>query len=329
MPEPEKSPSIRSAALGRQVIRKTVEIASGGVRLSVTHRQLVIERPDQEKRTLPCEDIGVLVIDHPQTSYTHSVFTTLLEDGAAIVLCGQNHLPAGLLLSFEAHTTQTERHRAQAAAGEGVKNRAWKLLIAAKLRQQGAVLAHYTGSDAGLSAMARRVRSGDPQNLEATAAQRYWPRLLGGNFRRFREGRPPNSLLNYGYAVVRAATARAVAAAGLIPTLGVHHRNRGNPFCLADDLMEPYRPYVDWRVKAILGSVDVPPALDRPEKAALLSLFNETVLVGGRRLPLLLALHASAASLCRMMTEGSKEILLPEGLPIEPDKIEGETAEDD
>jgi CRISPR-associated protein Cas1 len=307
------------------MIRKTVEIATAGTRLSIAHRQLVIERPEEERRTLPCEDIGVLVVDHPQTSYTHAVFTTLLDEGAAVVLCGPNHLPAGLLLPLDAHTTQTERHRAQAEASDGVKNRAWQLLIAAKVRQQAAVLSHYTGSDAGLSEIARRVRSGDPDNLEALAAQRYWPRLFGPTFRRFRDGPPPNNLLNYGYAVVRAAIARAIAAAGLIPTLGVHHRNRGNPFCLADDLLEPYRPYVDWRVKQITGDRPAP-ELDRPVKAALLSLFNETVVIGERRSPLLLALHGSATSLCRMLTDNSKELVLPVGLPVE---VNDDPREDD
>lgn len=301
------------------MIRKTIEIATPGARLSIAHRQLVIERPDQEKRTLPCEDIGVLVVDHPQTIYTHSVFTTLLEEGAAVVLCGPNHLPAGLLLPLDAHTTQTERHRAQAEVSDAIKNRAWQLLVTAKLRQQSAVLSHYSDGDAGLSEIARRVRSGDPDNLEAMAAQRYWPRLLGPNFRRFRDGPPPNNLLNYGYAILRAAIARAISAAGLIPTLGVHHHNRGNPFCLADDLLEPYRPYVDWRVKDIIGDDGVPRQLDRPVKTALLSLFNETIVVGGRRSPLLLAFHASAASLCRMLTENGKALALPEGLPVGPD----------
>jgi CRISPR-associated protein Cas1 len=143
--------------------------------------------------------------------------------------------------------------------------------------------------------------------------------LLGADFRRFRDGPPPNNLLNYGYAIVRAAVARAIAAAGLIPTLGVHHRNRGNAFCLADDLMEPYRPYVDWRVKDFVRQSEIAKDLDRPAKAAMLSLFNETIVVGGRRSPLLLAIHASAASLCRMLTEGGKELVLPEGLPVGPD----------
>jgi CRISPR-associated protein Cas1 len=287
--------------------------------LYIAHRQLVIERPGEEKRTLPCEDVGVLVVDHPQTSYTHSVFTTLLEQGAAVVLCGPNHLPAGVMLPLDAHTTQTERHRAQAEASAVVKNRAWQLLVAAKLRQQAAVLSSCTDGDAGLTEIARRVRSGDPDNLEAMAAQRYWPRLFGRDFRRLRDGPPPNNLLNYGYAILRAAVARAISAAGLIPTLGVHHRNRGNPFCLADDLLEPYRPYVDWRVKRMIGETRPTKELDRPAKAALLSLFNETVLVGGRRSPLLLAFHASAASLCRMLTEGGKDLILPEGLPIKPE----------
>jgi CRISPR-associated protein Cas1 len=310
------------------VIRKTIEIATAGTRLSVAHRQLVIERPEEERRTLPCEDIGVLVVDHPQTSYTHSVFTTLMEEGAAVVLCGSNHLPAGMLLPFDAHTTQTERHRAQAECGDGVKNRAWQLIVAAKLRQQAAVLSHYTDGDAGLVEIARRVRSGDPDNLEAMGAQRYWPRLFGTDFRRFRDGPPPNNLLNYGYAIARAAVARAVAATGLIPTLGVHHRNRGNPFCLADDLMEPFRPYVDWRVKNFARETAIPKDLDRPAKAAMLSLFNETIVVGGRRSPLLLAVHASAASLCRMLTENGKELVLPEGLPVGPDDTLPEAADE-
>lgn len=310
------------------MIRKTVEIATAGTRLSIAHRQLVIERPEHERRTLPCEDIGVLVVDHPQVSYTHPVFTTLLDEGAAIVLCGANHLPAGLLLPFDAHGTQTERHRAQTEAGDGVKNRAWQLIVSAKLRQQAAVLSHFAAGDAGLSEIARRVRSGDPDNLEALGAQRYWPRLFGADFRRFRDGPPPNNLLNYGYAIVRAAMARAIAAAGLIPTLGVHHRNRGNPFCLADDLMEPYRPYVDWRVKQMTAERQVPKELDRAAKAAALSLFNETVIAGGRRSPMLLAIQTSAVSLCRMLTDNGKELILPEGLPVGSEDGEAPEADD-
>ena len=174
--------------------------------------------------------------------------------------------------------------------------------------------------------MSRRVKSGDPENLEAQAAQRYWPRLFGKDFRRDRDLEGVNALLNYGYAVVRAATARAVVSSGLIPSLGVFHSNRSNPFCLADDLLEPYRPYVDWRVKllAIEAGEYVLRLEDRTTRAALLSIFNETILVGERRIPLLLALHASAASLCRALTGGDPALALPEGLPLVPDLLDFE-----
>jgi CRISPR-associated protein Cas1 len=190
------------------------------------------------------------------------------------------------------------------------------------------VLEHFAGADGGLLAMARRVRSGDPDNLEAQGAQRYWPMLFGKEFRRNRDAPGLNALLNYGYAVVRAATARAVVAAGLIPSLGVFHRNRSNPFCLADDLFEPYRPFVDWRVRRIADQYGADALLDNREvKAALLSLFNETILVGERRSPILLALHASAASLCRALTGDDRKLVLPESLPLAPgllDEPDGE-----
>ncbi len=308
------------------MIRKTVEFTTPGTRLSVAHRQLVVERPDLPKATLPIEDLGVVIVDDVRASYTQAVFIELLAAGATVMVTGRDHLPAGMMLPLDAHHVQTERHLAQVEAGEPVKKRAWQALIQAKIAQQGAMLAHFTGDHGGLAAMAQRVKSGDPDNLEAQAAQRYWPRLFGREFRRDRDADGVNALLNYGYAVVRAATARAVVASGLIPSLGVFHRNRGNPFCLADDLLEPYRPYVDWRVKLLVNECDgVAPKLDdRSARAALLGLFNETILVGGRRTPLLLALHASAASLSRALTGGERTLALPEGLPQSPDLLDFE-----
>lgn len=310
------------------MIRKIVEFATPGTRLSVSHRQLVIERPDHAKATQPIEDLGVVIVDDARASYTQAVFIELLAAGATVMVTGRDHLPAGMMLPLDAHHVQTERHRAQVEAGEPVKKRAWQAIVRAKIAQQGAVLAHFGGDHGGLAPMARRVRSGDPDNLEAQAAQRYWPRLFGKEFRRDRGAEGTNALLNYGYAVVRAATARAVVAAGLIPSLGVYHRNRSNPFCLADDLLEPYRPFVDWRVRLLLDEAggEAPSLDDRPTRAALLSLFNETVVVGGRRTPLLLALHASAASLCRALTGGDRTLALPEGLPLGPDLFDGDGA---
>jgi CRISPR-associated protein Cas1 len=275
------------------------------------------------KATLPIEDLGVVVVDDLRASYTQSVFIELLEAGATVMITGRNHLPLGMMLPLDAHHVQTERHRAQVAVTEPTRKQVWRALVSAKLAQQGHVLAHFTGSDTGLLALAKRVRSGDPENLEAQGAQRYWPRLFGKDFRRDREADGINALLNYGYAVLRAAVARAIVAAGLIPSLGVYHRNRSNPFCLADDLFEPYRPLVDWRVRLILDENDVAPALEeRSARAALLSLLNETVMVGARRLAVLPAIEASAVSLCRVlageaMDPAAKELVLPTGLPLD------------
>ena len=306
------------------MIRKTVEFSTPGTRLSVANSQLVVERPDLPKATLPIEDLGVVIVDDIRATYTQSVFLSLLEVGATVLVTGRDHLPAGMMLPLDAHHVQTERHRAQVETSAPVRKRAWQAIVRAKIVQQATVLSHFTGSHGGLAPMARRVRSGDPDNLEAQAAQRYWPRLFGKTFRRDREADGVNALLNYGYAVVRAAVARGVVAAGLIPSLGVHHRHRGNPFCLADDLLEPYRPYVDWRVRQMAGvdGESAPELAERETRAKLLSLLNETVRVGGRREPLLLALHTSAASLCRTLTGGDRTLALPEGLPVEPDLVD-------
>lgn len=306
------------------MIRKTVEFSTPGTRLSVANSQLVVERPDLPKATLPIEDLGVVIVDDVRATYTQSVFLYLLEAGATVLVTGCDHLPAGMMLPLDAHHVQTERHRAQVETSAPVRKRAWQAIVRAKIVQQATVLSHFTGSHGGLAPMARRVRSGDPDNLEAQAAQRYWPRLFGKTFRRDREAEGVNALLNYGYAVVRAAVARGIVAAGLIPSLGVHHRHRGNPFCLADDLLEPYRPYVDWRVRQMAGEdgESAPDLAERETRAALLSLLNETVHVGGRREPLLLALHTSAASLCRTLTGGDRTLALPEGLPVEPELVD-------
>ena len=307
------------------MLRKTVEFSTPGTRLSVKHSQLVVDRPNLPRATLPIEDLGVVIVDDVRATYTQSVLYSLLEAGATLMVTDRDHLPAGMMLPLDAHHVQTERHRAQIEASAPVRKRTWQALVCAKIKQQATVLSHFAGDDAGLARMARRVRSDDRDNLEAQAAQRYWPRLFGKSFRRNREAEGVNALLNYGYAVVRAAVARAVVATGLIPSLGVHHRHRGNPFCLADDLLEPYRPYVDWRVRQMVGNgaESTPDLSVRRNRGALLSLLNETVRVGGRREPLLLGLHSSAASLCRTLTGGDRTLALPEGLPLQPNLVDG------
>ncbi|HEY1944528.1 MAG TPA: type II CRISPR-associated endonuclease Cas1 [Roseiarcus sp.] len=302
------------------MLRKTIEIATPGTRLSVAHRQLVIERPDTKPATVPIEDVGVLIVDDRRATYTQLVFVELLAAGATVVVTGPDHLPAGMMLPIDAHHIQTERHRAQVDASEPARKQIWRALVAAKLAQQGAALDWFGVTPNGLAEMAKRVRSGDPDNLEAHGAQRYWPLLFGKEFRRDRAAEGINALLNYGYAVVRAATARAVVASGLIPSLGVFHKNRANPFCLADDLFEPYRPFVDWRVKRMTIERAGPPSLnERSTRATLLSLFNETIVVAGRKWPLLLAIETSASSLARTLTGEERKLALPEGMPVAPE----------
>lgn len=307
------------------MLRKTIEVATPGTRLSVAHRQLVIERPEHPKATVPIEDLGVLVIDDARASHTQAVFIECLAAGATIIITGRDHLPTGMMLPMHGHHALTQRHWAQVEAGAPLRKRLWQALVAAKLRQQGRVLKETGKDDAGLTALAGRVRSGDPDNLEAQGAQRYWPRLFGKDFRRDRSADDANALLNYGYAVVRAACARALVASGLIPSLGVWHRNRSNPFCLADDLLEPWRPIVDWTVHGVVTDADAPKSLnDRSTRAALLAIFNETVFVGGKRWPLLLGIEQSAASLAKALTQNNRDaLILPESLPLPPDLLDG------
>ena len=295
--------------------RRTIEIGTPGTRLTVSNRQLVIDRPDQQRVTLPIDDLGVVVIDDTRASYTQSVFMELMKAQATVIITGSDHLPLGMMLPLQGHHLQTERHIAQVDCSQPVRKRIWQELVAAKIRQQGIVLKRFGGEDGGLFELSKRVRSGDPDNLEAQAAQRYWPKLFGASFRRDRDEEGINALLNYGYAVIRAAVARAIVAAGLIPSLGVFHHRRSNPFCLADDLFEPFRPFVDWRVKLLVAEgpfVDDP--LNKGSRAASLSLFNEGVTVAGRRMPLLGAIETSAASLSRALTTRDRILLLPTGL---------------
>jgi CRISPR-associated protein Cas1 len=297
------------------MIKRTIEISSGPTRLSVTHRQLVIEKSDGTQTSIPIEDLGVVIVDHPAVSYTHAVFTDLLAAGAAVVLCSRDHHPAGIFLPIDAHSTQTERHHCQIEATGPFKKQTWARVVRAKIERQADVIQEVVGRDEGLRSLSTRVRSGDPDNLEAQAAQRYWKVLFGKEFRRGRDGNGPNKALNYGYAIIRAAIARAIAGSGLIPSLGLHHHNRSNPFCLADDLMEPYRPFIDLKVSELVRSGHTLEELDRTAKTVLLSVLNETIQIGDRRTPVGLAIHQTTASMARGYETGKPQQLdLPSSL---------------
>jgi CRISPR-associated protein Cas1 len=275
--------------------------------------QMVIERDGQPDTTVPLEDVAIIVVSHPQAVFTNGVYSEFLKLGGAVVVCDRDYSPAGLLLPLVGHTTQQERFEAQAAAPLPLKKRLWGQIVRAKVERQGAVLRAERGDDAGLRAIALRVHSGDAGNLEALAAQRYWPRLFGDPaFRRRRDGDGPNSLLNYGYAVLRAAVARAICASGLHPSLGLHHGNRYDPFCLADDLMEPFRPIVDAVVATIVRERGMAAPLSHESKTDILSALLGRFDANGERRTLFDWLSSSAASLARIYLGSHESLDLPE-----------------
>lgn len=296
------------------MIKKIVEISRARTYLSISLGQLVIKEEGEEVGRIPCEDIGVLLVDQQATVYTHSVLTTLLEAGAAVVVCDGTHHPAGMLLPLESNTVQSERFGEQINAKKALKKQLWKQVVQSKIRHQAKLVKDDTGTYKNLLALAKRVRSGDPENIEAQASRRFWPAYLQGEkFRRNIDGGPPNNMLNYGYMVMRAAVARAICSAGLLPTLGIHHHNRYNAFCLADDMLEPFRGFVEAKVRDIYESceTDTLDKLDQQTKAKMLKVLYEEVEIGGFKGPLMVGLHRTMASLQRCFAGEQKRLDLP------------------
>ena len=289
--------------------RRTVEVSSPAY-LHKEHAQLVVERDGERAGQVPLEDLGVLVVDNPSVTLSQSLLAACAENDAAVVLCDDKHLPIAVLLPLQGHSVQAETLRTQTGMSLPLRKRLWQQLVQAKIGAQAAVLRERTGSAAPLGAMAARVRSGDPDNMEAQAARAYWPRLFGSEFRRDRTAEGANALLNYGYAVLRAAVARAVCGAGLHPSVGLHHHNRYDALCLASDLMEPLRPMVDRLVRGLIDGGEAPP-VDKHTKPELLAVLHENVVVDGREFPLLTALQTLAVSLRRAAEEGRGRLDLP------------------
>lgn len=258
---------------------RVLDLSETGAFLRVEYEQLKIERDGAAVASVPLVDVGVLVVGHPQVACTQAVLAGIVGAGGTVVVCDRNRLPVGMLLPLVRHGTQTERFARQAAASLPRKKRAWQQIVRAKLAAQAALLEALRGDEAGLRALIPRVVSGDRTNIESRAAQRYWPLLFDDpSFRRSREAPDQNRMLNYGYAVLRATTARAICAAGLHPSLGIHHHNRYDAFCLADDLMEPYRPIVDAAVvecaSAFGGEAPLSPAVKQALLEPLLGRFR-------------------------------------------------------
>ena len=309
------------------MIKKTLYFSSPAY-LSLRDAQLLIRLPEVEtneiltesfkkesERTIPIEDIGVVVLDNRRITITSGVLEALLENNAAVITCDQRSMPVGLLLPLCGNTTQNERFRDQLDASVPLKKQLWQQTVKLKIQNQAYVLAQVTGKEEKvMNVWADNVRSGDPDNIEARAAAYYWRYLFPDipTFVRGREGEPPNNLLNYGYAILRAVIARALVGSGLLPTLGIHHHNRYNAYCLADDIMEPYRPYVDQLVIEIIRKVDNYALLTKEIKMELLGIPMLDVVIAGKRSPLMIAAQQTTASLYKCFSGELRRISYPE-----------------
>lgn len=289
--------------------------------LSLRNAQLVIHLPEAQgmedltkNNTIAVEDIGVVVLDNRQITITHGLLDALLGNNTAVITCDSSCMPVGLMLPLNGNTIQSERFQAQIDASLPLLKQLWQQTMQAKIINQAYVLHKTRGAVVkNMLAWVDIVKSGDSDNLEARAAAYYWRNLFPAipDFRRGREGVPPNNLLNYGYAILRAVVARSLVASGLLPTLGIHHHNRYNAYCLADDIMEPYRPYVDKLVIEIMDSGEDISELNKPIKARLLNIPVLDVTINGQRSPLMIAVGFTTASLAKCYAGESRRIAYP------------------
>lgn len=311
------------------MIKKTLYFGNPAY-LSLKNAQLVIKLPEVEKNdtqpesfkvqtqvTKPIEDIGGVVLDNQRITITTGAIEALLENNCAIITCDHRSMPVGLMLPLSGNTTQSERFRDQIDASLPLKKQLWQQTIQSKISNQASVLSSCRGAEVGcLRAWARDVRSGDPDNFEGRAAAYYWRNLFGmhiENFTRDREGVPPNNALNYGYAILRAIVARALVSSGMLPTLGIHHHNRYNAYCLADDIMEPYRPYVDEYVFRLIQKHGLPSEeLPKAWKAELLLIPTLDVVIGGKKSPLMVGVSQTTASLYKCFSGEMRKVAYPE-----------------
>ncbi|MCA8989628.1 MAG: type II CRISPR-associated endonuclease Cas1 [Planctomycetaceae bacterium] len=291
---------------------RIIDISQQSARLSVKHRQLVI-RIDESEHKIPLNDLAALIVAHPAVTYTQKVLSEIVAAGGVFITCDEKRMPSGMLLPLDAHSTQTQRFHEQLALSQPRAKRIWQQIVKAKIGMQASLLVIETDSDHGLHAMAQQVKSGDSGNLEAQAAKRYWTALFGSDFRRDRFAADQNSLLNFGYAILRSAIARAICGAGLHPSIGVHHSNKYNSFCLADDLMEPFRPLIDQTVIDITMDLDTVPELDTATRQELLAVFTGDVRLADQTWDFLDAIQKAAGSLGQVICGSQSELTLPIG----------------
>ena len=292
--------------------------------LSLKMKQMVVRIPQKDDgdlpseedmvRTVPIEDLGVIILDNKQITITQGLIDALLENNCALITCDSRRMPVGLMLPLAGNTIQNERFRSQLDSSLPLRKQLWQQTIEAKIRNQAAVLRYVTGMEhKNMIKWSDSVRSGDADNMEARAAVYYWKTIFPNDpyFIRDREDEGANALLNYGYAILRAVVARALVGAGMLPTLGIHHHNRYNAYCLADDIMEPYRPYVDKLVVEMLedGAED---ELNATNKVKLLNIPVIEVKINEKRSPLMIAVSQTVSSLVKCFRGDCRKLIYPD-----------------
>lgn len=308
------------------MIKRTIYFGNPSY-LSLGNEQLIVRLPEVEKNdtlpesfkkavtaTIPVEDIGIVVLDNKQITLTQGLLEALLANNTVVITCDSRHHPSGLLMPLSGNTVQNERFRAQLDASEPLKKQLWAQTITQKIKNQASLLENLGINASYLTPLYKNVKSGDSDNSEATAAVFFWQKLFAhiNGFVRYREGPPPNNYLNYGYAILRATMARSIVGAGLLPTLGIHHANRYNAYCLADDLMEPYRPFVDNIVYELVKEYGINTEIPKEIKTELLKIPATDVVLDDEKSPLMNATQRTAVSLVKCFNGEQKKLLYPE-----------------
>lgn len=303
------------------MIKKTLYFGNPAY-LSLRNHQLVITIPSGEGKknapiTRPIEDLGLVVIDNPQITITSGLLEALTENRTAVLTCNSRRMPHAMLLPMAGNDVQSERYRVQLEASVVLRKQLWQQTVSAKIANQCACLKMHTSAETGnMQKWAKSVRSGDPDNLEARAAVYYWKTLFQDRLPQFVRDQDddllPNSLLNYGYAILRSIVARSLVISGMLPSFGIHHHNRYNAYCLADDIMEPYRPYVDELVLGILDTLPVADTLTIEHKRALLTIPTIDTVINNLHRPLMVAVGQTTASLYRCFSKEQRRIAYPD-----------------
>jgi CRISPR-associated protein Cas1 len=292
---------------------RIIEISEYSGKLSVNLDNLVLECEGKTLATMPISEIGALVISNPRIIMTQAVISRLAAQGGIVVICDERFQPSAMMLPLDSHFTQSERFRKQALATKPLQKRVWQQIVTAKIKAQANILTEITGSDRGLLLLAGKVTSGDTGNVESQAAQRYWPAIFGDKaFRRNRYANDQNRMLNYGYAILRALTARAICGSGLHPSLGVNHHNKYDNFCLASDLMEPFRPLVDKAVALLIREVGTNSLLNTAIKKKIIEALLSTFYIDGEERSLFSILARAASSLADVYSGTRKKLNLPD-----------------